>query len=260
MTSRYPFAFACWAVLLLDIHPGCSGLGDSANPNGGNGATTRADGAAPPKQDGVAADGSVAPAPPSRTDAATDINAGFDARLQPDRADPLSGDAPRTSADASPMATDTGAASPDPEPGRLAGVTRMHNAARAQVGVPDLIWDPTLAATAQAYANKCVYQHSGAPNLGENIAANTPANVPVSAPMKDWAGEKADYDYNTNSCVPNKQCGHYTQIVWKTTKRLGCAVTICPANSSPFASVSGPWDFWVCNFAPPGNYVGQKPY
>ncbi len=151
------------------------------------------------------------------------------------------------------------ATSTDPEPPRLAGMTRLHNAVRAQIPVPPLTWDPNLAAIAQAYAEKCVYQHSHAPNLGENIAANFPTNRPVSEPFKLWADEKADYDYATNTCK-GMQCGHYTQIVWKTTKAVGCGVAVCTANW-PFAGKAMPtWEFWVCNFSPPGNYIGQRPY
>jgi hypothetical protein len=53
-------------------------------------------------------------------------------------------------------------------------------------------------------------------------------------------------------------CGHYTQIVWKTTTRLGCGVALCDQNS-PFMGFPK-WEFWVCNYAPPGNYNGQRPY
>jgi hypothetical protein len=44
-------------------------------------------------------------------------------------------------------------------------------------------------------------------------------------------------------------CGHYTQIVWRNTKSVGCAV----------ARGKGV-EVWVCNYDPPGNYAGQRPY
>ena len=44
-------------------------------------------------------------------------------------------------------------------------------------------------------------------------------------------------------------CGHYTQIVWKTTTEFGCAKSICEGNVT-----------WVCNYNPPSNWVGEKPY
>ncbi len=45
------------------------------------------------------------------------------------------------------------------------------------------------------------------------------------------------------------QCGHYTQIVWRGTTTLGCAVA-----RSSFREV------WVCEYSPAGNIVGQRPY
>lgn len=55
-----------------------------------------------------------------------------------------------------------------------------------------------------------------------------------------------------------KQCGHYTQIVWRNTTHVGCATKVCDKNS-PFQGFTR-WQFWVCNYSPPGNFVGQRPY
>lgn len=168
--------------------------------------------------------------------------------------------ADRAPSDAGSMTAPDAAPGADPEPGRLAGMTRLHNQVRAQIPVPPLTWDPQLAATAQAYANKCTYMHSGTPGLGENIAAFAPpsASRGASAPVDGWAGEKAYYDYASNTCATGKQCGHYTQIVWKTTTKVGCGMATCTQNS-PFQGFAS-WEFWVCNYSPPGNYIGQRPY
>jgi pathogenesis-related protein 1 len=122
-------------------------------------------------------------------------------------------------------------------------------------------WSDSAAQVAQAWADNCVYQHNaGRGERGENIAANapvgswTPANV-VAA----WAGEVSDYDYANNTCAAGKECGHYTQIVWAGTTRVGCGKATCTTNS-PFGSQAPQWDFWVCDYEPPGNFVGQKPY
>ena len=55
-----------------------------------------------------------------------------------------------------------------------------------------------------------------------------------------------------------KVCGHYTQLVWRNSTLLGCAYARCTSNS-PFQGVPT-WDFWVCDYSPPGNWVGQRPY
>jgi hypothetical protein len=77
--------------------------------------------------------------------------------------------------------------------------------------------------------------------------------------VRAWADEVADYDYENNSCVTGEQCGHYTQVVWRTTTRVGCATKVCTKNS-PFGAQAPTWQYWVCNYDPPGNYQGQRPY
>ena len=96
----------------------------------------------------------------------------------------------------------------------------------------------------------------GTGGLGENIAAGAPSQT-VSAAVQSWLDEQQYYDHTTNSCATGQQCGHYTQIVWSTTTQAGCAKVSCTQNS-PFGG--GTWDFSVCDFNPPGNYVGQSPY
>ena len=174
-------------------------------------------------------------------------------------------DAREAAADAGPdrSVQDAGAAEVpvggDPENGLLKGITGFHNVVRAQVGVGPLTWDPTVAATAQAYAARCVFEHSGAAGLGENLAAYAPpGGHTASSPVDDWAGEKANYDYANNSCAAGKVCGHYTQVVWRNSLRLGCGVQSCSTNS-PFMGFPN-WEIWVCNYAPPGNFGGQRPY
>jgi len=148
----------------------------------------------------------------------------------------------------------------DPEPGILAGITRAHNVVRAEVGVAGLVWDPSVAATAAAYAAMCVFQHSGTPGLGENLAAYAPSGGHTGQdPVNDWASEKANYDYASNTCAANQVCGHYTQVVWRNSTNLGCGVQACNTNS-PFGASFPNWEIWVCNYLPPGNFVGQRPY
>ncbi len=48
-------------------------------------------------------------------------------------------------------------------------------------------------------------------------------------------------------------CGHYTQIVWKNTERIGCGKAT--ARRDGIFKV-----YWVCQYDPSGNYVGQRPY
>ena len=90
--------------------------------------------------------------------------------------------------------------------------------------------------------------------VGENIAASTNYRDPQGV-VDMWMSETAWYHYATNSCDSGQECGHYTQIVWRDTLEVGCAITRCPAILSGQAGY-----FWVCDYGPGGNYVGQKPY
>ena len=149
------------------------------------------------------------------------------------------------------------------EPAELKGITDLHNQERQKVGVPDLTWDPALAVIAQAWAAKCTdkdaplglvdhnanravgYQGS----VGENIFGSTVTPSAQQA-VGSWVGEVKSYNYAQNTC--SGVCGHYTQVVWKTTQKVGCAVYKC--TSLKFSGTL------VCNYSPAGNVNGQRPY
>ncbi|KAD5317937.1 hypothetical protein E3N88_17883 [Mikania micrantha] len=128
-----------------------------------------------------------------------------------------------------------------------------HNAARAQVGVGNMVWNTTVAAYAQSYANQrigdCNMVHSGGP-YGENLAEGSGTFTGTVA-VNLWVNEKTYYDYTTNTCASGHGCGHYTQVVWRNSVQLGCARVQCTNNG---------WWFVICSYYPPGNYVGQAPY
>nr|XP_043623451.1 pathogenesis-related protein PR-1 type-like [Erigeron canadensis] len=129
-----------------------------------------------------------------------------------------------------------------------------HNTARKEVGVGPMQWDSTVAKFAESYANRrkadCALLHSHSEKYGENIAVGWGGEFTGLEAVKLWVDEKADYDYNSNTCARFKVCGHYTQVVWRNSTRLGCARVKCENNA---------W-FVTCNYYPPGNYIGTKPY
>lgn len=150
--------------------------------------------------------------------------------------------------DASAAVGDTSA-----EPAELDGVTLAHNEVRAQVGLAPLAWDEDLAAIAQGWANTCQFAHNSGRSdtypeyVGENIYMSG-GFVPSGADVVDaWASEVADYDYAANRC--SGVCGHYTQIVWEETSKVGCGIAEC-----------GRGNIVVCNYAPGGNINGRRPY
>lgn len=139
----------------------------------------------------------------------------------------------------------------------------LHNALRASVfpaAVPalgPLRWTGDLATVAASHAARCVWRHSGASGLGENIYARSGWSDAETAATASWGSEQAYYSYATNSCASGRQCGHYTQMVWRSTSEIGCAMHACNTGS-PFGG--GAWTFVVCNYRAAGNYVGQRPY
>ncbi|GMJ10655.1 hypothetical protein like AT4G33720 [Hibiscus trionum] len=94
----------------------------------------------------------------------------------------------------------------------------------------------------------CNLEHSGGP-YGENLAWGS-GDLSVTDAVAMWVNEGADYDYDSNSCAPDKVCGHYTQVVWRNSVRLGCAKVTCNNGGT----------FITCNYDPAGNVIGEKPY
>ncbi len=90
--------------------------------------------------------------------------------------------------------------------------------------LPLLEWSAAAAAVAQAWADGCSYGHNaGRGARGENIAASTPGYWPARADVVGaWASEWSDYSYASNTCAAGQVCGHYTQLVWRSTLRVGC--------------------------------------
>ncbi len=154
-----------------------------------------------------------------------------------------------------------------------------HNKWRAEVEVPkagvpqagaigQLSYSPALAVSAQAWAdnlkqtNQCQMRHSKPDGkYGENLYWGSALNwsdgrkelqkISPQQVVDSWGSEKADYDYANNSCTPGKMCGHYTQMVWRTTTTVGCAMVVCEDTQT---------QVWVCQYQPAGNWVGNKPY
>ena len=128
----------------------------------------------------------------------------------------------------------------------------QHNDFRRQVPAKDmqaLYWDPALARSAQRHADSCDFWHSkGRKGVGENIWA---ASYPdYSNAVTLWFDEVYDpackCPHHFKAC-----CGHYTQVVWAETNRLGCGAAKCRyVNGAP-----GQRYVLVCHYSPSGNVI-----
>jgi uncharacterized protein YkwD len=131
---------------------------------------------------------------------------------------------------------------------------------RAKHGVPALAIDPDLVTAAKARAQVVSSydgldeDHAGAdPNLGENLywGASTDAQPsPATDASADWYGEISDYDFTTATSNPGTVTGHFTQLAWKATTKIGAA--------RAFGQGSQYYETYiVAEFSPAGNVDGQ---
>jgi len=142
------------------------------------------------------------------------------------------------------------------EPAELMGITAAHNVERSAVGVAPATWSSALASLASGFVADCEFQHSsqgersntaGFDYIGENLFMSGGFQPSGEQVTESWASEKSDYNYQANSCAG--VCGHYTQIVWRESTALGCAMKQC-----------GNGYIVSCEYGPGGNINGQRPY
>ncbi|KAJ3402204.1 hypothetical protein HDV05_008667, partial [Chytridiales sp. JEL 0842] len=96
-----------------------------------------------------------------------------------------------------------------------------HNIIRQAWGLPPLTWDPALETSATSLAalqSGCTLNHRGS---GENLAASWGSGASDANFVCLWYDEYRDFLLGNRG--PGVMTGHFTQIVWKGTSRLGCA-------------------------------------
>ncbi|KAK9053195.1 hypothetical protein SSX86_029827 [Deinandra increscens subsp. villosa] len=132
-----------------------------------------------------------------------------------------------------------------------------HNKARADVGVGPLKWNFQLAkATSllvrfQRDRENCRFANLTSGKYGGNQMWATGEVVTPRRVVENWVSEKLYYTHDNNSCAPDHRCGVYTQVVWRSSAELGCAMASCLPDQSTLA---------ICFYNPPGNVIGESPY
>lgn len=166
-----------------------------------------------------------------------------------------------TTTSAAPTSTVPG--SSDGSTNYITPIIAQHNNHRANHTVKDLSWDNGLASTAQTIAQSCVYAHNTTANgggYGQNIGAGYyPSQVPAMLTNGMYNGE---INYYPGYVYPNNgtgdpdmtnfsRWGHFSQIVWNSTTKVGCYTQYCPGGLANTPSNVRPY-FTVCNYSPPG--------
>lgn len=134
-----------------------------------------------------------------------------------------------------------------------------HNRERDALGLAPLRWDPTLAAAARGWADQLArtgaFEHAPEQEepQGENLWAGTRGRYALEAMVDGWAREKRYFRYgpfpNNSSTGRVEDVGHYTQLVWRETREVGCAM-----------ATGAREDVLVCRYAEAGNYEGELPF
>ena len=161
-----------------------------------------------------------------------------------------------------------------------------HNAIRSDVamGLVDdqpsatdmvkLDWDANLAGVAQSWVDRCIWDHNsnrtaqyaalagGNTYVGENLAVylttGSPPNL-VNFAVDLWSDEVAGYDYAPLTQAAAEESGHYTQLVWSDTRRVGCGLAVCPGSAFGYPNTFTAY-YLACDYAQGGNFLGQHPY
>ena len=134
-----------------------------------------------------------------------------------------------------------------------------HNFLRSKHSASPLTKLDDIAVLAQQTADHCKelghLEHYGKVYNGSSLGQNlylVGGGAPTGAGVANhWYEENVNYDYTTGQSKNGKTVGHFTQLVWKSSERIGCAVA------------KGVWlgfdpsYFVCCNYYPAGNVYGQ---
>ena len=140
-------------------------------------------------------------------------------------------------------------------------VLAAHNRERDALGVPALAWDASLSADAAEWADTLAeegaFEHSPDPEgvepQGENLWAGTNGAYAPEEMVGLWIAEKKDYRPGPIPAVSRtgafEDVGHYTQLVWADTGKVGCAL-----------AAGAEEEVLVCRYSQAGNVEGERAF
>ncbi|KAI9654141.1 MAG: hypothetical protein M1831_005495 [Alyxoria varia] len=150
-----------------------------------------------------------------------------------------------------------------------------HNVHRANHSAPALVWNNTLASHAKSWASKCTFSHADPENLktaaagyGQNLAVGNGIDIAKAVAGLWYNGEAPvfqslglfDLLKGGDEDIMGKKFekwGHFSQVVWKGTKSVGCATVECPTMKGQGLEQMKGAKFTVCDYYPAGNLKGS---
>ncbi|PON26441.1 hypothetical protein TGAM01_v204917 [Trichoderma gamsii] len=171
----------------------------------------------------------------------------------------------------SPAASSSSSSSSSGSNDYQSAMLNEHNIHRANHSAPALEWDDQLAGFAHITASGCVFAHDmteggGSVSYGQNLASfGSSGDISGDQILSGRRGvtdqwyndEMENWTFYGQSNPPSgldlDAFGHFTQVVWKGSTKVGCATVQCPSGSV----LSLPSWYTVCNYGPPGNFGGE---
>jgi len=139
----------------------------------------------------------------------------------------------------------------------------------------ELVWDEELEAIAQRWADQCTFEHDetrgrtmlDGTRIGQNLHISPDPfemdqdglDAAFDSIVQGWYNEVGLFDSsNINQFAFSQATGHYTQLVWADTDKLGCANVYF--NDTSHTSIPYYKNLVVCNYAIGGNILGGSIY
>ncbi|KAF7493649.1 Pathogenesis-related protein 1 [Sarcoptes scabiei] len=92
------------------------------------------------------------------------------------------------------------------------------------------------------------FYHHDHMDVGENLAWNSQEPIDCRIPLQLWYDEWKIYNYQHPKINP--QNGHFTQMIWRSSRRIGCGQAISKGRNGG--------TYTVCNYDPPGNWKNEE--